>query len=281
MGSLVGSVFSLLFGWMRGIASGVWQFLSGTSGGSPLQWLAGNWLTLALILCAAGTAADILVHLLRWQPHKVWASFFRRMAHRNDPVPDETEAPDTAYEPAYAPAPVPPVPEAAPQHTWIYADGTEVPGSTAEPAEESVPEQTWQAPPQSDVPAWLTRDAGAAVPARPAETDNTKRLPELREAPPVPQPALQAVPAEAAAETGEPSGQGSVTERLRKRMAAIPKQFGLSEEDDPYIIRYEPPKLSVNRDEAYRTPVQPARREPAADGRKHRRRAGTRKETGS
>lgn len=278
MGNLVSGVFSLLLGWIRGIASGVWQFLSGRTGGSPLQWLGDNWLLLAVILCAAGTAADIIVHMLRWQPHKVWASFFRRLAHRSD---DEEEAaePTEVPVPAFAPAQAP-VPDAAPQQTWRYEPHAALGASEEPPApEDSAPAQPWQPPQQNDVPVWLSRGAAPSAPAQPTEAAATRRLPELRETPVAPQP--EPIPAESAGVSGGQAEQASVTARLKQRMAAIPKQFGLTEEEDPYIIRFEPARPTANSDESYRAPVYPTRKEPAEGGRKHRRRAGTRRESGT
>ena len=60
---------------------------------------------LVLVLCAACMLIDGLVHLLRWRPHKVWASFFRRIGGKEE---QEEHKPDTGRV----------------RRQWVYADGT-------------------------------------------------------------------------------------------------------------------------------------------------------------
>lgn len=81
MGSFANSLFRILLGWLQTVVYMVWGAVN-TSGGSFLQWIGNHWILLAVLLCLLGASADLVIYLFRWQPHKVWASFFRRIGGR-------------------------------------------------------------------------------------------------------------------------------------------------------------------------------------------------------
>ena len=78
MGSFANSVFNMLLGWIRAAASSLWGALTGR-GEDFLTWIGENWLAVTIAICAVCTLIDVVVHILRWRPHRVWASFFRRL----------------------------------------------------------------------------------------------------------------------------------------------------------------------------------------------------------
>ena len=79
MGNFANTLFSSLLGWLRGAAAWLWSFISNPESGGLIVWIAENWLTLIILLCAACMLIDFIVYLIRWRPYKVWASFFRRL----------------------------------------------------------------------------------------------------------------------------------------------------------------------------------------------------------
>ncbi len=98
MNGYLTSSLSALLSWVKGLASAVWQMVTGEDAGTFLRFVTEHWKGILVILCAAGLAADFLVYLFRWQPYKVWISFIRRLrdrrktrdhAEEKEAVPDE------------------------------------------------------------------------------------------------------------------------------------------------------------------------------------------------
>ena len=128
MGNFANTLFSTLLGWLRNAAAWLWSFLSDPQSGGVIVWIADNWLPLVILLCVACMLIDFIVYLFRWQPHKVWASFFRRLFGR------DREESDTKTI----------------RRRWIHADGTTsieevdpaemVPGEEPEPVPAFVPQ---------------------------------------------------------------------------------------------------------------------------------------------
>ena len=97
MGSLATSLFSLMLGWVQGTVYTLWNAVINPGQGSFLGWLGDHWISLTLILCAAGLILDLCVYLFRWRPYKVWASFFRRRKNRqNQKQPEDVAQTDQA-----------------------------------------------------------------------------------------------------------------------------------------------------------------------------------------
>ncbi len=79
MNGYLTSALSAMLGWVRGIASSIWQMIAGENTGSLLRYIADHWKGILLTICIMGVAADFAVYLFRWQPYKVWGSFIRRV----------------------------------------------------------------------------------------------------------------------------------------------------------------------------------------------------------
>lgn len=106
MGQFANTLFRALLGWVQTAAAWLWALITDADAGQWLVWLGENWLTLVILLCLAGMAADFLVYLLRWQPYRVWRSFLNRL-HRREQSPDEAAAEQPVF-----------------QRRWIHADGS-------------------------------------------------------------------------------------------------------------------------------------------------------------
>ena len=84
MGSFAKTVFSILLGWMQGLISAIWSAFTGKEGKSFFQFIGNNWIKIAVILCAVGAIVDFSVYFFRWQPYKVWRSFWRRLKNKGE-----------------------------------------------------------------------------------------------------------------------------------------------------------------------------------------------------
>jgi hypothetical protein len=58
-----------------------------------------------LLICGAGLLIDLVVHLFRWRPYRVWLSFFRRLTGRKERL--QATQPDSGE-----------------YRRWVYADGS-------------------------------------------------------------------------------------------------------------------------------------------------------------
>ena len=107
MGTLTDSLFSALMSWVRALVSAIWALFSAERT-TALQFLAQNWLGIALLIILIGLVADWLVWLIRWQPYHIWARRVRRLLGAGEPEeqPEEGDyAPEdyAAYEAYEAP----------------------------------------------------------------------------------------------------------------------------------------------------------------------------------
>lgn len=246
MGNFANSVFSVLLGWIRTAVNWLWGWSGGTGEGGLIAWIGQNWLTLTIILCVVCMLVDGLVHLIRWKPHKVWASFFRRLSGRREEEPQV-------------------------QRAWLYADGTARTEGDEAPDEEAPP-QTWYQPEE----ARARRTSAEELPsryvmafARPEESYRHVRRLHYQDEPdlsaPVkgledyPQPAA---PLQTAAQITD---HRSNTDR-RKRVARLNRaQF--TGPNDELEGRYRPVPPPVSKKEAYRQAfVPPQWRKPADVG---------------
>ena len=121
MGSFANSVFSVLLGWIRTTVNELWSMLSSGEGGGMLAWIGENWKALTLMLCLVGIVVDALVHVIRWRPLQVWASFFRRIRGKGQEADEWVEP-----EPQTAPPPAGHFASSRQQtgRAWVYPDGT-------------------------------------------------------------------------------------------------------------------------------------------------------------
>ena len=65
MNAFADILLSLLLGWMKGLTQLLWSFFADGGSGGFLPWLGDHWLTLVVILCIAGVAADIAAWVQR------------------------------------------------------------------------------------------------------------------------------------------------------------------------------------------------------------------------
>ena len=89
MNGYLTAALSTMLGWVRGLASSVWQLVSGENTGTFLRFIAEHWKGILLVLCIVGVLADFAVYLLRWRPYKVWSSFLRRLREGRPSGEDE------------------------------------------------------------------------------------------------------------------------------------------------------------------------------------------------
>jgi len=254
VGSFANSMFSVLFSWVRGSVSWLWTFCTSQENGGLLPWIGENWLALTAVLCVGCMAVDFIIHMLRWRPYKVWASFFRRLFGKNEeePAPRRRARQQTARI----------------QREYLYADGTARTEDAVQQGDYDEGGMWYQ--PEDAVPA---RVSSAEMPqqyvmqfARPessyAALPNLRYQAELDKAQPLegledyPQPKLAEV------ELPEPlplteERPVTQTERIRKRMAKLNMQSFLNNDEDELNLRYKPAPPAVDKREAYGQPYYP------------------------
>ena len=223
MGSFANTLFSILLGWLQAVTSVIWSALTEKGGESFLQFIGKNWIMIAVILCAAGLAVDFAVYLFRWEPYKVWKTFFRRLKADRSEASEES-APDCGTEE-----------NRRPEQEKRYFET-----SKKQPEEAAVQEDQddlfrWRgkeiyAEEEEQIPAEITK-AGYSVPA-----DSPYRRPE----------AIDAV-------TDSPDNPDrSRIKRRRNRLVSL-----LGDSDDEEDYHYYAPKPMMDQKEAYHAPVYP------------------------
>ena len=78
MNTFAHSLFTLLFGWARGLIRQVWNAALSGRFSAFFTWLGDHWLWVALGLVLGCTVMDYLIWLIRWRPYLLWRAFFRR-----------------------------------------------------------------------------------------------------------------------------------------------------------------------------------------------------------
>lgn len=149
MGSFANTLFSVLLGWVQSAVSWLWHLVSSDGAGGLMSWVLENWLLLVILLCGAGVLIDLAVYLLRWQPYRVWRSFWQRVRG----MEDEDEQPVMAPQEE--------------QVQWVYATGLrvseEIPVVQDQPSERDMQLQSPVKPVQRVIPARRRRAADGAV----------------------------------------------------------------------------------------------------------------------
>lgn len=93
MGGYAQFCIRLMIGWLGSVVSQIWSFFSGGGNSSILAWAGNNWKFILLVICAVGALADLAVYFFRWEPYKVWKSYFRnRKKKKHTPWPAEAGA---------------------------------------------------------------------------------------------------------------------------------------------------------------------------------------------
>ena len=261
MVSFASGVFSAMLGWIRSAIAYLWNAAATPEGGGLLSWMANHWLALALILCAAGMVIDLIVYLLRWQPYKVWASFFRRLGHHRQQEEEEELPPRPARR------------KRTVHRQWLYADGTartEAVVQEVHPEEDPAP---WQHVSPAVADQELNREEYMRQYARP-ETVATQATPApgLEDypqpsapvtpvapvTPPTPQP-----PQPQPQEPPEPVSRGRRI--VRQSTKAAFQQLFSSHDEDELDLRYKPAQPAVDKEQAYNKPYYPPQWKPPAD----------------
>lgn len=288
MGSFANSVFSVLLGWIRTTVNECWNMLSSGEGGGMLAWIGENWKALTVILCLTGMVVDAVIHVIRWRPFQVWASFFRRVRGKGQEA-------DEWIEPLPEPQPYPQRRQAAPvtQKTgraWVYPDGTARFARDYEPPQgELVPDAAVPAA-QEPSPAY---DADYYQRfARPAEEPvqfgtlgrayRRPRAPKNLYVPqerPMTEPdmtGLEDYPQAPAADYEPPEAEvleerQPAQERVERRTASVLQKvsnplrgLGLHDDEDELDYHYTPPAPAVDKQQAYHEPVYPPGWQPPA-----------------
>lgn len=102
MGNLTDSLFSALMSWVRALVAAIWALFS-SERTTALEFLAKNWIGIAVTIIAAGLVIDWLIWLIRWQPYHIWAQRVRRLLRIAPPTGEDEEdaAQDEAARAAY------------------------------------------------------------------------------------------------------------------------------------------------------------------------------------
>lgn len=82
MNNFANTIFTVLFGWVRSLVGGIWNAVVHGELSRFFIWLGDHWLAVLVFLCLCCTVLDYLVWLLRWRPHLVWRTKFRRLLSR-------------------------------------------------------------------------------------------------------------------------------------------------------------------------------------------------------
>lgn len=224
MGDFANTLFSVLLGWIRTAAEWLWSITGSQNNGGMVGWIGENWLTLIIIVCAAGMLMDFFVHMLRWKPYKVWASFFRRITGRSG----KDEPSDSGRL----------------RRQWMYADGTtefdEIP---VEEAPQDMPSAPLQ--PEPSVQEMYAEPAAVEEMRPPVNYSPYAR--------PIDQPApvIPAVQEELVAEEPQPEPMQRPAQPVSRRRRYIPLM-----EEDEMPLRYAPPPAAEEAP-AYNAPYIP------------------------
>jgi len=89
MGSFANGVFTLLLGWVSGVAGALWNMVSMEGGETIWQWIGRHWVFLLCLLCGVGVILDLVVYVFRWEPFRVWRTPWSRRARER--LNDEEE----------------------------------------------------------------------------------------------------------------------------------------------------------------------------------------------
>ena len=80
MNTFANSLFTVLFGWARGLIQQVWNAAVSGQFSGFLTWLGDHWLAVVLGLILGCTVIDYLIWLIRWRPYLLWRGSLRRVS---------------------------------------------------------------------------------------------------------------------------------------------------------------------------------------------------------
>jgi len=263
MGGYAKFCLETLFGWLKSLAGQIWSALSGGQGTNMLAWVGEHWKGILLIICTAGILIDLAVYLFRWEPIKVWKSYFRRRKNRRRSGWEETgRVTNAAAEPAdYAEAYPSDYPSDMPE-TVGEAPNFDTTEAETYPEENASFRPEIYRDPEDDYP---NPEETYAEPE--AAREELRNAGPLYAAPDKPIPAQyqemyrRPVQQSGGRSSGNPD-PGSVTRRNlekvlgpRRRRSRVNELFRSSPDDGN--IHYEAPQPVIDRTEAYQAPVYP------------------------
>lgn len=240
MGGYALGCIKIMIGWIRSLAEQMWSVFSTQPGKQDnlMTWAGEHWKEIVLALCLFGLAADLTVYLFRWEPIKVWKSYFRRKKNRNRIARPDGNEPRAYYEDEDAvdihPEGVPYFASNRLQHIPDYPEQyAEDDGWDPETEPEQVIAQA------QDVPGVRQPLYSAPNMPAPAEYQAMYRRPETR----------------------ENDDRRSMTERnVEKVIGPRRKKFRMNElfsDSEENNVRYEAPQPVIDQTEAYNAPVYP------------------------
>ena len=231
MSSFVNAFMNTLLAWVRDAAGWLWGIMAGEDGGF-VAWVGRNWIVLTVMLCAICMAVDLVVHMFRWRPHLVWASFFRRMRRHHN---------DTAHQSVGGRV-----------RRWVYADG--------QTRTEAVSDEDEQDVQPLMIPLAVGTAANQPEADEAAEETWTEEAEQYDEADlPMEEQHLEA-PQTRRRRTARKTTVSRVR-RLAQKMIEPPA------ERDAIPSHYEAPSVPVNKEDAYHKPyIPPQWRQPGDTG---------------
>lgn len=294
MGSFANSVFSVLLGWIRTAVNEFWTLLSSGEGGGMLTWIGENWKALTLLLCVIGIVVDTIVHVIRWRPLQVWASFFRRIRGKGQEVDAwmEEETPQPMLQAPRRPQ-LPPAPVQQTARAWVYPDGTARMVQDYEPPQgELVTAQRENTPlvqeqyADNDADYYRRFARPAQEPVQFGQLGRSYRRPRAAKNLYVPQERPMAEPdmtgledypqapapyVPPVAEVVEVPEDQTPPERVERRSPNVIQRvtsplrgLGLHDDEDELDYHYTPPAPAVDKHQAYHEPVYPPGWQPPA-----------------
>ena len=239
MGSFANSIFNLLLGWVRAAARSLWALVAG-EGGNFFTWMGENWLALTVAICVVCTVIDVIIHVIRWRPHKVWASFLRRITGREKR--QEQRAVRTRPVPDVQPEPPMPAPEAIMQPVQTMEEQEAYRSRFARPVQEA---PAYQRLPEMD------RLQYQQLPQEKPETvSGPAGYPQPVQAEPAVNAGLVMQPD--AAESLQPE---TISGQMRRRVLQLQKNRGITEDES--ALEYHPATPELDEKEMYHAPVYP------------------------
>ena len=231
MNTFANSLFSVLFGWARGLIQQIWNAALSGQFSAFLTWLGDHWLAVVFGLILGCTVMDYLIWLIRWRPYLLWRSFFRRASRF---FRRENKQFEQGYQSSVG-IQLPPDQEAAPR------------------TEEAWSEEAWGQPPVEEAPAPEPKP----VFSPPQEREPRPRQftpPQVYEAPPLYAAARQ-VTGSFSAEL--PVARRRRSEKYERRRKEWRERLINGDAQDDEILDGLPP--AVDRQQAFHEPVYPRR----------------------
>ena len=224
MGSFFNTVFSILLGWLQGLVSMIWNAFTDHDGETFLQYIGNNWIMIAAVLCVIGLVFDFAVYFFRWEPYKVWRTFWRRIRkNRKSLVPEESDA-------LFAPENI--------SEETIYT------GRENRIADETAPDLPYET---DELIRWRKSEEDSVNTSRTAPPDITRAGYVV----PADSPYRRPAAAGAGMEEPEHIKSSGISSRRRRKFSAI-----LGDSDDEQF-HYFAPKPIIDQRDAYREPVYP------------------------